>query len=130
MVHPQVENYWGNVNPIGVRACYNEGKRVAETLCVEYQSVYGMDVRIVRIFNTYGPRQRPNDGRVISNFVVQAINELPIVVYGNGLQTRSFCMIDDLIDALQVVVVHFKIPFQKGVCMGEEAGPRVFYSND
>ncbi len=96
-VHPQTEDYWGNVNPIGPRSCYDEGKRVAESLCINYHLAHGVEVRIVRIFNTYGPRMDPNDGRVISNFIVQALKGEPLTVYGDGLQTRSFCYCDDLI---------------------------------
>ncbi|HVW28586.1 MAG TPA: UDP-glucuronic acid decarboxylase family protein [Polyangiaceae bacterium] len=96
-VHPQVETYWGNVNPIGPRACYDEGKRCAEALAVAYATQYATDVRIVRIFNTYGPRMHENDGRVVSNFIVQALQNRPITVYGKGEQTRSFCYVDDLV---------------------------------
>jgi UDP-glucuronate decarboxylase len=96
-VHPQVESYWGNVNPIGPRACYDEGKRCAEALAVAYSTQYGVDVRIARIFNTYGPRMHENDGRVVSNFIVQALQNRPITVYGKGEQTRSFCYVDDLV---------------------------------
>ena len=96
-VHPQVETYWGNVNPNGIRSCYDEGKRAAETLFFDYQRQHGVDVRVARIFNTYGPRMCPNDGRVVSNFIVQALTGQPITIYGNGLQTRSFCYVDDLI---------------------------------
>ena len=99
-VSPQVEEYWGNVNPIGLRSCYDEGKRLAETLMMEYKRNCGVDVRIARIFNTYGPRLNRNDGRVISNFVVQAINGQDITIYGDGSQTRSFCYVDDTIDGL------------------------------
>lgn len=99
-VHPQVEEYRGNVNPIGPRACYDEGKRVAETLCFEYQRVHGVAIKVVRIFNTYGPRMAANDGRVVSNFVVQALRGEPITLYGKGNQTRSFCYVDDLVDGL------------------------------
>ncbi len=99
-VHPQVESYWGNVNPIGERSCYDEGKRVAEALCMDYHRSNGVDIRIVRIFNTYGPRMHPEDGRVISNFVVQALRGDSLTVYGGGNQTRSFCYVDDLIDGL------------------------------
>jgi UDP-glucuronate decarboxylase len=98
-VHPQREEYWGNVNPIGPRACYDEGKRCAEALTVSYARQYGVETRIARIFNTYGPRMHENDGRVISNFVVQALNDQPITVYGDGSQTRSFCYVTDLVDA-------------------------------
>ncbi len=99
-VHPQVESYWGNVNPIGERSCYDEGKRVAEALCMDYHRSNGVDTRIVRIFNTYGPRMHPKDGRVVSNFVVQALRGENLTVYGGGHQTRSFCFVDDLIDGL------------------------------
>jgi UDP-glucuronate decarboxylase len=98
--HPQKETYWGNVNPIGPRSCYDEGKRVAETLCMDYHRQHGLDIRIVRIFNTYGPRMHPNDGRVVSNFIVQALRGEPITIYGDGSQTRSFCYVDDLVDGL------------------------------
>jgi UDP-glucuronate decarboxylase len=98
-VHPQTEDYWGNVNPIGPRACYDEGKRCAETLFFDYYRQYGLDIRVARLFNTYGPRMHPADGRVVSNFIMQALNNDPITVYGDGLQTRSFCYVDDLIDA-------------------------------
>ena len=97
-VHPQVEEYWGNVNPIGPRSCYDEGKRCAETLCFDYNRQYQVDIRVVRIFNTYGPRMHPNDGRVVSNFIVQALRGKPITLYGDGSQTRSFCYVDDLIN--------------------------------
>jgi UDP-glucuronate decarboxylase len=99
-VHPQPEAYWGHVNPIGPRSCYDEGKRCAETLFFDYHRQHGMDVRVVRIFNTYGPRMHPNDGRVVSNFIVQALRGDDITVYGDGLQTRSFCYVDDLIDGM------------------------------
>jgi UDP-glucuronate decarboxylase len=97
-VHPQDESYWGKVNPIGTRSCYDEGKRCAETLFFDYHRQYGVDVRVARIFNTYGPRMHPNDGRVVSNFIVQALRGQPITVYGSGRQTRSFCYVDDLVD--------------------------------
>lgn len=97
-VHPQPETYWGNVNPIGLRSCYDEGKRCAETLCFDHHRQHGTVVKVVRIFNTYGPRMRPNDGRVVSNFIVQALQGEDITVYGTGAQTRSFCYVDDLID--------------------------------
>ena len=100
-VHPQTENYWGSVNPIGVRACYDEGKRCAETLFFDYKRQHALEVRVGRIFNTYGPRMQPNDGRVVSNFIVQALNNDPITIYGTGEQTRSFCYVDDLIDGIQ-----------------------------
>ena len=99
-VHPQREDYWGNVNPIGVRSCYDEGKRVAEALMVDYQRQFGVDIRIVRIFNTYGPRMALNDGRVVSNFIVQALLGEDITIYGKGEQTRSFCYVSDLVAGL------------------------------
>jgi UDP-glucuronate decarboxylase len=99
-VHPQTEDYWGNVNPIGLRSCYDEGKRCAETLFFDYQRQHDMPIKVARIFNTYGPRMHPNDGRVVSNFIVQALLGRDITVYGEGLQTRSFCYVDDLIDGL------------------------------
>ena len=97
-VHPQTEAYWGNVNPIGPRSCYDEGKRCAETLFFDYHRQYNLDIRVARIFNTYGPRMHPNDGRVISNFIVQALEGKNITLYGDGLQTRSFCYVEDLIE--------------------------------
>lgn len=99
-IHPQVESYWGRVNPIGIRSCYDEGKRCAETLFFDYHRQHGVDIKVVRIFNTYGPRMHPNDGRVVSNFIVQAINGSDITIYGDGQQTRSFCYVDDLVDAM------------------------------
>lgn len=99
-VHPQTENYWGNVNPIGLRSCYDEGKRCAETLMMDYHRNESVDVRIVRIFNTYGPKMDENDGRVVSNFIIQALKGEDITVYGDGLQTRSFCYINDLVDGI------------------------------
>jgi UDP-glucuronate decarboxylase len=99
-VHPQPESYWGNVNPIGPRACYDEGKRAAETLFMDYHRMNQVDVRIVRIFNTYGPRMHPFDGRVVSNFIRQALSGQDITLYGDGRQTRSFCYCDDLVDGL------------------------------
>ncbi|MEM7225919.1 MAG: GDP-mannose 4,6-dehydratase, partial [Pseudomonadota bacterium] len=99
-VHPQREDYWGNVNPIGPRACYDEGKRCAETLFFDYHRQHGMAIRVARIFNTYGPRMLPNDGRVVSNFIVQALKGEPITLYGDGAQTRSFCYVDDMVDGL------------------------------
>ncbi len=99
-IHPQPESYWGHVNPIGIRSCYDEGKRCAETLFYDYHRQNKVDIRIVRIFNTYGPRMHPNDGRVVSNFVVQALRGEPITIYGDGSQTRSFCFVDDLIDGI------------------------------
>ena len=99
-VHPQTEDYWGHVNPIGPRSCYDEGKRCAETLFFDYRRQHGLATKVARIFNTYGPRMHPNDGRVVSNFVVQALKGEPLTVYGKGEQTRSFCYVDDLVDAL------------------------------
>lgn len=99
-IHPQVESYWGNVNPIGIRSCYDEGKRCAETLMMDYYRQNNVDIRIARIFNTYGPRMAVNDGRVVSNFIVQALKNEPITVYGSGSQTRAFCYVDDMTDAL------------------------------
>ena len=99
-IHPQVESYWGNVNPIGIRSCYDEGKRCAETLMMDYYRQNNVDIRIARIFNTYGPRMAVNDGRVVSNFIVQALKNEPITVYGSGSQTRAFCYVDDMSDAL------------------------------
>ncbi len=99
-VHPQPEGYWGHVNPIGIRACYDEGKRCAETLFFDYRRQYGLDTKVVRIFNTYGPRMRPDDGRVVSNFILQALRGEPITIFGDGSQTRSFCYVDDLIEAM------------------------------
>ncbi len=98
--HPQTEEYWGNVNPIGIRACYDEGKRAAETLCFDYYRKHDVDVKVVRIFNTYGPRMARDDGRVVSNFIVQALEGYPITIYGDGSQTRSFCYVDDMIDGI------------------------------
>lgn len=99
-IHPQPEEYWGRVNPIGIRSCYDEGKRCAETLFFDYNRQHNLDIKVVRIFNTYGPRMHPNDGRVVSNFIVQALQGKDITIYGDGQQTRSFCYVDDLIDAM------------------------------
>jgi UDP-glucuronate decarboxylase len=99
-IHPQREDYWGHVNPLGPRSCYDEGKRVAESLCMNYHLAHGLEIRIVRIFNTYGPRMDPNDGRVVSNFIMQALRGEPLTVYGEGSQTRSFCFVDDLVEGL------------------------------
>jgi UDP-glucuronate decarboxylase len=99
-VHPQTEDYWGNVNPIGSRSCYDEGKRCAETLFFDYRRQLGLKIKVARIFNTYGPRMHPNDGRVVSNFIVHALTGIPITIYGDGSQTRSFCYVDDTIDGL------------------------------
>jgi UDP-glucuronate decarboxylase len=113
--HPQVETYWGNVNPIGPRACYDEGKRCAEALAVSYATQYATDVRIARIFNTYGPRMHENDGRVVSNFIVQALQDRPISVYGKGEQTRSFCYVDDLIRGFVALMASdVKVPVNIG----------------
>ncbi len=108
-VHPQTEDYWGNVNPIGIRSCYDEGKRVAETLFMDYHRQNKVDIRIVRIFNTYGPRMLPNDGRVVSNFIVQALNGEDLTIYGDGSQTRSFCYVDDLIEGFVRMMKQDKI---------------------
>lgn len=99
-INPQPEEYWGRVNPIGIRSCYDEGKRCAETLFFDYKRQHNLDIKVVRIFNTYGPRMHPNDGRVVSNFIVQALQNKEITLYGDGMQTRSFCYVDDLIDAM------------------------------
>jgi UDP-glucuronate decarboxylase len=99
-VHPQRESYWGHVNPIGIRSCYDEGKRAAETLCFDFQRKYGIPVRVGRIFNTYGPAMHPQDGRVVSNFIIQALQGEPLTIYGDGKQTRSFCYVDDLIEGI------------------------------
>ena len=99
-VHPQVESYWGRVNPIGPRSCYDEGKRCAETLFFDYNRQHGLDIKVVRIFNTYGPRMATNDGRVVSNFIIQALDGGDITIYGDGTQTRSFCYVDDMIEGL------------------------------
>ena len=99
-IHPQTEDYWGNVNPIGPRSCYDEGKRCAETLFFDYQRQHGLDIKVMRIFNTYGPRMHVDDGRVVSNFIVQALRGEPITIYGDGSQTRSFCYVDDLVEAM------------------------------
>jgi len=99
-IHPQKEDYWGNVNPVGIRSCYDEGKRCAETLFFDYHRQHDIEIRVARIFNTYGPRMQPNDGRVISNFILQALSNQAVTVYGNGTQTRSFCYISDMVDGL------------------------------
>lgn len=103
-VSPQTESYWGNVNPIGIRSCYDEGKRAAETLCFDYRRQYGLDARVIRIFNTYGPNMDSGDGRVVSNFIVQALKGDPITIYGDGSQTRSFCFVSDLIEGIHKVM--------------------------
>ena len=99
-IHPQPEEYKGSVNPIGIRSCYDEGKRIAESLCFDYHRMHSTEIRVARIFNTYGPRMIPNDGRVVSNFIVHALMNQPITIYGNGSQTRSFCYVDDLVDGI------------------------------
>jgi UDP-glucuronate decarboxylase len=104
-VHPQEESYWGNVNPIGIRSCYDEGKRCAETLFFDYWRQHGLPIKVARIFNTYGPRMQPNDGRVVSSFIVQALRGEPITVFGDGGQTRSFCYVDDLVEAILRLMV-------------------------
>jgi UDP-glucuronate decarboxylase len=106
-ISPQVETYWGNVNPIGIRSCYDEGKRAAETLCFDYIRQFNLDVRVIRIFNTYGPRMSVGDGRVVSNFIIQALRDEPITIYGDGSQTRSFCYVSDLIEG---IVSTFDLP--------------------
>jgi UDP-glucuronate decarboxylase len=99
-VHPQTESYWGHVNPIGIRSCYDEGKRCAETLFFDYHRQHQLEIKVMRIFNTYGPRMHPDDGRVVSNFIVQALKNQPLTIYGDGSQTRSFCYVDDLVDGM------------------------------
>jgi len=116
-VHPQVESYWGRVNPIGPRSCYDEGKRCAETLFFDYWRQHKLDIKVVRIFNTYGPRMHPNDGRVVSNFIVQALKGEPITIFGDGQQTRSFCYVDDLIEAM-VRMMHSRQGFTGPVNIG------------
>jgi UDP-glucuronate decarboxylase len=115
-VHPQTEEYWGNVNPIGLRSCYDEGKRVAETLFMDYHRQNGVDIRIARIFNTYGPRMSKDDGRVVSNFIVQALQGRDITVYGDGSQTRSFCFASDLVSAIMLAMeqTEYKLPINIG----------------
>lgn len=117
LVHPQNEYYWGNVNPVGIRACYDEGKRCAEALCVEYIRFYGVDVRIARIFNTYGPGMDPSDGRAVSNFITQALLTKSITIFGNGTQTRSFCYIDDMVDGI-VRLMHYEGTIQDPINLG------------
>lgn len=114
-ISPQVEEYWGNVNPIGIRSCYDEGKRIAETLMIEYNRKHNVETRIVRIFNTYGPRLAKLDGRVVSNFIIQAINNQDITIYGDGSQTRSFCFVDDLVDGLiKLMNSNYHLPINLG----------------
>lgn len=113
--HPQKESYRGSVSTTGLRSCYNEGKRVAETLCSDYERIHGIDIRIMRIFNTYGPRMRADDGRVISNFIVQALRNEPLTIYGDGSQTRSFCYVNDLIDGMiKLMESQYKMPINIG----------------
>ncbi|MCO6411433.1 MAG: SDR family oxidoreductase [Thiogranum sp.] len=119
-VHPQPESYWGHVNPNGLRACYDEGKRCAETLCFDYHRQHGLRIKIGRIFNTYGPRMHPNDGRVVSNFIVQALANQPITIYGDGQQSRSFCYVDDLIDAF-ILLMNADDAFTGPVNLGNPA---------
>lgn len=116
-VHPQPEEYWGRVNPVGPRSCYDEGKRCAETLFFDYHRQHGLDIKVGRIFNTYGPRMHPKDGRVISNFIVQALKGEPITIYGDGAQTRSFCYVDDMIEAF-LRMMHSKAGFTGPVNLG------------
>tara|TARA_B100000780_G_scaffold102889_1_gene71984 strand:+ start:4642 stop:5607 length:966 start_codon:yes stop_codon:yes gene_type:complete len=117
-VHPQVESYWGNVNPIGIRSCYDEGKRCAETLFFDHQRMHGTDIRVVRIFNTYGPRMDQLDGRVVSNFITQALRDEDITLYGDGLQTRSFCYVDDLVRGF-----HNLMNLDKDILLKNNLGP-------
>jgi len=121
-VHPQTESYWGNVNPIGIRSCYDEGKRCAETLFFDYHRQNKIEIKVVRIFNTYGPRMRPDDGRVVSNFIMQALRGDDITIHGDGSQTRSFCYVDDLIDAF-MLMMHSRADFTGPVNIGN---PREF----
>ena len=122
--HPQTEDYWGNVNPIGIRSCYDEGKRAAETLFTDYRRQYGTDIRIARIFNTYGPSMSINDGRVVSNFICQAIKNQPITVYGDGKQSRSFCYVSDLIEGL--IRLFFSEDIQGPVNLGNPSPRNMF----
>ena len=115
-ISPQKESYWGNVNPIGIRSCYDEGKRAAETLTFDYHRQYGVDIRVARIFNTYGPKMAINDGRVVSNFIMQALRNEPITIYGDGDQTRSFCFVDDLIDG--IIKLFFKDNIHEPINLG------------
>jgi UDP-glucuronate decarboxylase len=117
-VHPQPEEYWGNVNPIGIRSCYDEGKRAAETLFMDYYRVHDVRAKIVRIFNTYGPRMNNNDGRVVSNFIVQSLKNQNVTIYGSGQQTRSFCYVDDLIDGIMAMMNHSDDEFIGPVNLG------------
>jgi UDP-glucuronate decarboxylase len=117
LLHPQVESYWGNVNPIGFRSCYDEGKRCAETLFFDYYRQYKVDIKVIRIFNTYGPRMHPKDGRVVSNFIVQALRGEDITIYGDGMQTRSFCYVDDLIDGM-IKMMNTEVGFTGPINLG------------
>src|SRR3954467_4966190 len=117
-VHPQTEEYWGRVNPIGSRSCYDEGKRCAETLFFDYRRQHGLAIKVARIFNTYGPRMHPNDGRVVSNFIVQALRDEDITVYGDGMQTRAFCYVDDLLNGWQRLMDHTPDDFTGPVNLG------------
>jgi UDP-glucuronate decarboxylase len=117
LTHPQSENYFGNVNTMGNRSCYDEGKRIAETLCYEFRKKFNVQARVIRIFNTYGPKMDKNDGRLISNFIVNVINKSPLVIYGNGNQTRSFCYIDDLISG---ILKSMSIDFEKPINLGND----------
>ena len=117
LVHPQTENYWGNVNPDGIRSCYDEGKRCAETLCFDYNREFGTHIKVIRIFNTYGPNMDPKDGRVVSNFILQALANEDITIYGNGTQTRSFCYVDDLINGI-VTMMNSNSDFMGPVNLG------------
>ena len=117
LIHPQKETYWGNVNPIGIRSCYDEGKRAAETLMSDYHRQYGVDIRIIRIFNTYGPNMDPKDGRVVSNCIMQALKDEDITIYGDGSQTRSFCYVDDLVEGI-ILMMNNKKGFTGPVNLG------------
>ena len=116
LIHPQKEEYWGNVNPVGIRSCYDEGKRAAETLMTDYHRQYHVDTKIIRIFNTYGPRMAENDGRVVSNFIIQALKNQDITIYGDGSQTRSFCYVDDLLEGMVALMnkENFHLPVNVG----------------
>ncbi len=117
-IHPQTEDYWGKVNPIGVRSCYDEGKRCAETLFFDYQRQYNLGIKVIRIFNTYGPRMHPNDGRVVSNFIMQALQGQDLTIYGDGEQTRSFCYVDDLIEGILRMMYDSRDDFYGPVNLG------------
>lgn len=116
-ITPQPESYWGNVNPIGIRSCYDEGKRAAETLCFDYKRQFGVDTRVIRIFNTYGPNMSPDDGRVVSNFIVQALRGEKVSIYGDGMQTRSFCYVDDLVEGI-IRITFSKSTFNEPINLG------------